>query len=762
MSIFNQPLAPKVQAQIATRQIAIGGGSIIRTRGGTITIPTSNVRSSAAIQYFNTRNAWIKMSSSVNVKGSNTVAAKNVLFGGGEKSGINGTNPAYTTFTRTGLRPPPGITSIDVKTKSAYGSLRYITVNFQCWDIRQLEELELLYMRPGYSVLVEWGWNPYLSGPSTLSNGGPRIDIINKSLTKEQIWSEIYSISTTNANYDAIYGFVQNYNWSARDDGGYDCSTTIITMGEILESLKASYTDGEAGATRNTRNFKNVTTQVPANDRTIGEAYTRNKIAGIAVELYKAALLNYGGGAANWQYTDNNNSSKVYDFFVLEIPINISDPTLIEDNKQVYIRLENFIDILNKYIIPDNKGVPIASYSVKDTAGKPLECIADKHQISTNPTVCMISNYNYFINTDKLGVAQVSTNLYGNFLTPPPLGPKDYFAPGSNYNSAIIGNIYINLDFIYRISQEGSISSQDKKEKNEIVIFDFVKTLIASCNTAIGNVANLNIFIDNSVARIVDVNFTGNRTANISTIELQNLSSVVRKYQIESQIFPELSSIIAIGAQVQGGALANDVNTLIDYNKGLTDRIVTEKVSPNSISLTPQDKLNNTQDSFAEFLVGLFGYSITGGAFSYNVEKSARLANTLRDLINLFQTYERGDASNRAILPTKLSIEMDGIGGIIIGNVFKIPNDVIPQGYQGIGANLAYVVLGIGHSIQNNDWVTKIDTQYIILDSPGGTKLTPKGTIALPPLQEPRPPAPGPEFQSAIATQFGAGSLVAL
>jgi hypothetical protein len=70
------------------------------------------------------------------------------------------------------------------------------------------------------------------------------------------------------------------------------------------------------------------------------------------------------------------------------------------------------------------------------------------------------------------------------------------------------------------------------------------------------------------------------------------------------------------------------------------------------------------------------------------------------------------------------------------------------------------VVLGIGHSIQNNDWVTKIDTQYIILDSPGGTKLTPKGTIALPPLQEPRPPAPGPEFISEIDIAILSGTVI--
>jgi hypothetical protein len=78
MSIFNQPLAPGVQAQIATRELAIGGGTNIRG----VIIPNSKTRTSAAVQYFNTRNAWIKMSSSVNVNTQNNVAARNILFGG--------------------------------------------------------------------------------------------------------------------------------------------------------------------------------------------------------------------------------------------------------------------------------------------------------------------------------------------------------------------------------------------------------------------------------------------------------------------------------------------------------------------------------------------------------------------------------------------------------------------------------------------------------------------------------------------------------
>ena len=62
----------------------------------------------------------------------------------------------------------PGITDINVRTKSAYGSLREAKVNFECHNRRQLEVLEMLYMRPGYMVILEWGWNPYIKNDGTL------------------------------------------------------------------------------------------------------------------------------------------------------------------------------------------------------------------------------------------------------------------------------------------------------------------------------------------------------------------------------------------------------------------------------------------------------------------------------------------------------------------------------------------------------------------------------------------------------------------
>ena len=61
-----------------------------------------------------------------------------------------------------GIRPMPGITSAQIINKSAYGSLREATINFYAWDKHQLEELELLFMRTGYTVFFEWGWSQYL------------------------------------------------------------------------------------------------------------------------------------------------------------------------------------------------------------------------------------------------------------------------------------------------------------------------------------------------------------------------------------------------------------------------------------------------------------------------------------------------------------------------------------------------------------------------------------------------------------------------
>jgi hypothetical protein len=141
-----------------------------------------------------------------------------------------------------GIVPMPGIESANIRTKSAYGSLREAKVNFKCHNQRQLEILELLYMRPGYPILLEWGWTTYIDNDGNNTSKFPHIyeffhpnvsqEIINKKIIQNKI--------DTGGNYDGMMGICKNFNYKARPDGGYDCVTELTSTGEIIESLKAS------------------------------------------------------------------------------------------------------------------------------------------------------------------------------------------------------------------------------------------------------------------------------------------------------------------------------------------------------------------------------------------------------------------------------------------------------------------------------------------------------------------------------------------
>jgi hypothetical protein len=50
-----------------------------------------------------------------------------------------------------------------------YGSLREAKVNFVCHNKRQLSALEILYMRPGMPVLLEWQWSPFIDNDGLIN-----------------------------------------------------------------------------------------------------------------------------------------------------------------------------------------------------------------------------------------------------------------------------------------------------------------------------------------------------------------------------------------------------------------------------------------------------------------------------------------------------------------------------------------------------------------------------------------------------------------
>jgi hypothetical protein len=420
MSIFRNTFQTKISGSLAARQNAMTD------------------RTPDTIQYLNSRNSYIKMTSSVNVGGSAELAKRNVLLGGtlntgfgGLKSGIGKANEAYSTRTpggtanhRLGIRPMPGIVNMDIKSKSAYGSLREAVINFQCWDIQQLEELELLYMRPGYTVLVEWGWLPYLDDNKKIVTTPPiPYDILLKGVTDRRvIFKALYDKSTASGgNYDAMFGYIKNYQWSARPDGGYDCQTTIISTGEIIESLKVNYVLPDLtrlnNATANGIGFLNDEFIIPGTTppNKLKEYYERNILAGVWAETYfklreaQTYSITTGGATTTPPPKAQLSPSSIFTnkFRNTTIPglksINSSNPDSLSmgSDVQVYITLEAAFDVINKYVIPKDNATPIpnplmelSTYTEGYSTGvsESLLCVAHPVEVSVDPTVCLIKS----------------------------------------------------------------------------------------------------------------------------------------------------------------------------------------------------------------------------------------------------------------------------------------------------------------------------------------------------------------------------------
>jgi hypothetical protein len=62
----------------------------------------------------------------------------------------------------------PGLTSLSIKTGGKLGTLREATFEFTCYNKKQLDIMSALYMRLGFSVLVEWGHIPYINNTGQL------------------------------------------------------------------------------------------------------------------------------------------------------------------------------------------------------------------------------------------------------------------------------------------------------------------------------------------------------------------------------------------------------------------------------------------------------------------------------------------------------------------------------------------------------------------------------------------------------------------
>ena len=220
----------------------------------------SNSRDGKTLSYLNNRTGWFRMSSAAIVNGSDELAKNNILQGGIVSRNDNNTINLKSTFNERynkgndddlGLKPMPGITSLNIGTGGKWQTIQESEVQFTCYNLDQLNTMSQLYMSLGVQVFIEYGHLPYYNNSDELIS---KVDTINffdsnnftlspkgredliKSITKKE--------EDTHGNYGALIGYVFNFNYTANPDGSYTCSSKVIGPGHLAESLTINNNNG--------------------------------------------------------------------------------------------------------------------------------------------------------------------------------------------------------------------------------------------------------------------------------------------------------------------------------------------------------------------------------------------------------------------------------------------------------------------------------------------------------------------------------------
>lgn len=672
-------------------------------------ILAKNARTEEDIVLLTSKTGWAKLSSGVNVNGSNNLAQEYILIGG--QKGLTGTNTYSNYFGEAGkgFRPMPGITSVQVRSINQFGTLKEATITFNCWDRGQLTDLEKLYMRPGFTALLEWGHSMY-----TKNGNAPydkHVETVTSFFTsgqsKEAIYAEIEKLKVQSAhNYDGILGFVKNFSWSFRPDGGYDCTTTIISIGEIMESLTIdvdtpSVTERNATEAEGSIIPATMLQDVLVNIK--GSDSTTTVWSDIVAKFtsFVTKHIKVGGRDGLDVVRTQLNSIKSGDTIDSTAGMYFT-----------YISLRSFCELVNTLIVVDNNDRNVIKLNTDirplgETSSTVPTCRfrSYKFHTSSDPNVCLLiadTTKNWSYNEDLLAALQANKNGSTNEIL----------------------NIYVNLNFLQK--QVAAAFAQPKESRTLLNLF---QPILAELNTVLGNINDFSLHYEESTFTyyIVDRKVeTGKGELKESLLNITGLRSAVSKFDFTTKLSPALTTMIAISAQAGGADVGVEADALLRWNEGLSDRIMKKKTVKTSEAAAnavedkqATDKQQQERRTAINTALGTF----------YNQRQYDREAIEIARTQNIqfaseyVQTHQAADnnAGPAGIIPFEVGIEMDGISGIKIGQAFIINEGIMPHKYDGV---VGFIVTGVDHTISANRWVTNLKAQTIILQ--GGGKIADK------------------------------------
>lgn len=784
-NIIGEGFSPTIKKQIEARQKVFGAAN----------------RSTDQLRYLNGRGTWIKLSSSVNVNNINNkipdlsgagdlLAQSYVLFGGtSTNSGKNlrgGLEEAYRTgdFSQ-GYRPMAGITSIESKNRNR-GSIRETTVNIKAYDTRQFNLIDLLYLRLGYTVLLEWGHTIYVDNNSSVQEITEADTLTSAFLngTYDKNHEKLFQDITKNkiklqGNYDAIYGKISNFNWNFEVDGSYTITLKILSLGDIVESLKVNRL-ARGPKTQEAKEEEQENIEEAETEEEVIEAYkNKDAITRLFFDSMKA-LENNGTsfqGTVTLEWKDaspasctglpSDDEAKKLGFQFAGDFISLEEADFGSNDVLYYVRLGGFLEYLKTKSLIYSGTQSLVS----------LDNDQDKNLIFTTPYVATSNPYKCIFKTN-ITVENIGwfDQLFNGESTTYNIFSELPYNFQEEVGGALVGklmNIYLNVKNLIEVID------QLRDENGSVSLYELLNNICEIVNESLGNVNKLSVVIDeednNRIYFLDEVplpnkdtiikQFYPEASTELAVFEIygyqENNASFVQNLSIKSEITNDLATMITIGAQANGSASNIDATAFSKWNEGLVDRVMPDKKSE------PSDNNNNTGDTetneeddfegvseeYQDFLESLQDQN-----FDDNVEYFKDILANFLEIIQVKKSLEEKKSSPTVgFIPINMGLDILGLSGMKIYQKFSITQKFLPYNYP---SSIEFLIKGISHKVDDKGWVTSIDSLSIPKDTTAGSALPIPTSNPVPTTSTtPKPTASGKSKNLNAPIQYFQSSL---
>jgi putative chitinase len=806
MNIFGEGFPKEIISQIEQRQARYG----------------SNSRTTEELLYTNNKNGWCKLVSSVDITPrtddtgrvvdypdsasdrlkligipssyvNNQLAKEFVLFNGTSTQNENGilqregiardksivNNNVYGLGgLEFGLSPMPGITSAEIKTLNR-GSIKESTVQIKAFNRIQFQIIDALYLRLGYPILLEWGHSAYFDNDGVYQsnqNWSIANEFLNGSL--KDYFAILEKIRTTrlasHGNYDALLGKVKNFSWSFEKDGSYSITLSIISIGDVIESLNMNrsmnvFLSKEEQKEQEEKQ-KEAEDEISDDDFLPAFANT-NELSKFFYKGFKLLekqshnLLSNIPSVPSFEVGDfrtiaisENDDPELYtgktsDFANVEFDSFGSEPD------KIYIRFGTLLKAIEqKCLIYNLKGEKTNEPIIKLDYDDYNYMYTSDIMAPCDPRVCIFRKQVSVpkkINLGKFESSKVYSLYEGTGKYKDALEPFEEKI--SDFKVGNIMNIYVNCRFILTKIKE------NQNENGEVPLIVLLQSICDSINTTTGNKAKLTPVIDeeNNIIRIIDETPLPNTDKIIEYINSKNpkielnpkianfdvygyyggfgestSAGFIKDFSFTTEITPDLATLITVGATANGEVVGEDATAFSKWNVALKNRITENLVDASKKKPTPTPNTADSTDSpdkqaiialTAELYELLADYDDfvdnTLWPGDWEPEKWDIYSSTLSNILSKHQAL----TSKINLFIAKNQQEYNKTGASLKTGFIPFNINLTLEGMSGMKvyqqfnmdsaflpsnypSTFKFLIKSVTHTIQDNKWETKLET----------------------------------------------------